>query len=166
MTNQRTQYYPSGLPWSEALSPSTQPYKYNGKEFVEMHGYDTYDYGARGLHAAKMRFDTMDPLAEKYPEISPYAYCGNNPVNRIDPTGMDWYTDYDGTYHYSGLEDFINRNKYSVKENLPITDKFEYIASWSYVILKDTSYLIENINPEIPFTNMRQMPNINFNAPE
>jgi hypothetical protein len=45
-------------------------------------------------------FPTPDPLAEKYYWISPYAYCGNNPVNRIDPTGMDWYTDKDGTYQY------------------------------------------------------------------
>lgn len=29
----------------------------------------------------------MDPLAEEDYEISPYAYCGNNPVNRIDPDG-------------------------------------------------------------------------------
>ena len=33
----------------------------------------------------------MDPLAEKYYSISPYAYCGGNPVNRIDPDGMDIY---------------------------------------------------------------------------
>jgi hypothetical protein len=35
------------------------------------------------------RFTTQDPLAEKYYSISPYAYCANNPMNRIDPTGMD-----------------------------------------------------------------------------
>ena len=29
----------------------------------------------------------MDPLAEKNYSISPYAYCGGNPVNRIDPDG-------------------------------------------------------------------------------
>jgi hypothetical protein len=67
---------------------------------------------------------------------------------------------------YSGLEDFINQNTYSVKDNLPITKKIEYIASWSYVILKDTSYLIENIDHGIPFINLRQVSNVNFKAPE
>jgi hypothetical protein len=38
---------------------------------------------------------TVDPLAEKYYSISPYAWCGNNPVNRIDPTGM-WIVGMDG----------------------------------------------------------------------
>lgn len=31
----------------------------------------------------------MDPLAEKHYDISPYAYCSGNPVNRIDPDGRD-----------------------------------------------------------------------------
>ena len=30
-----------------------------------------------------------DPLSDKYPEISPYAYCGWNPVKYIDPDGRD-----------------------------------------------------------------------------
>jgi len=61
--------------------------KYNGKEFMEMHGYDTYDYGARGMYPALMRFTTPDPLAEKYYSVSPYAYCGDNPIRYIDPDG-------------------------------------------------------------------------------
>ncbi len=88
-TLQRMQYYPSGLPWGECENMGTQPYKYNGKEFIEMHGYDTYDYGWRGLYAATMRFDTMDPMAEKYYSVSPYAYCANNPINLIDPNGQE-----------------------------------------------------------------------------
>lgn len=32
---QRTQYYPSGLPWKEGFAASEQPFKYNGKESAE-----------------------------------------------------------------------------------------------------------------------------------
>lgn len=37
---------------------------------------------------AKARFMTVDPEAEKYPHLSPYNYCGNDPVNCIDPDGQ------------------------------------------------------------------------------
>ncbi len=73
-TIQRTQYYPSGLPWAEGSYPSEQPYKFNGKEFIQMHGYDMYDYGARGYFAASGRFTTVDPLAEKF-DITVCVLC-------------------------------------------------------------------------------------------
>jgi RHS repeat-associated protein len=87
---QRMQYYPSGLPWAEAAGASKRPWKYNGKEFVEMHGLDEYDSKARWYYPAIYRTTTMDPLAEKYYSISPYAWCGNNPVRNIDPDGKEW----------------------------------------------------------------------------
>lgn len=93
-TLQRTQYYPSGLPWKYNYGdePEEQPYKYGGKEFVEMHGLDEYDSDARWYYPAIMRTTTMDPLAEKYYDISPYVWCGNNPVSKFDPDGRDWYS--------------------------------------------------------------------------
>ena len=36
---------------------------------------------------------TFDPYGEKYYDLSPYAFCNNNPVNFVDPDGMDWYED-------------------------------------------------------------------------
>ena len=91
---QRTQYYPSGLPWAEAMVPAEQPWKYNSKEFVEMHGLDEYDSEARWYYPAICRTTTMDPLAEKYYSTSPYAWCKGNLVNNIDPFGMDvWEID-------------------------------------------------------------------------
>ncbi|MDR2927359.1 MAG: DUF6443 domain-containing protein, partial [Cytophagaceae bacterium] len=39
---QRTDYYPSGLPFPNMLNPQEQPYKYNGKEFDTMHGLNMY----------------------------------------------------------------------------------------------------------------------------
>ena len=50
-----------------------------------------YDYSARYMDPALGRFSTVDPLAEKYYSISPYAYCMNNPILLIDPNGMEWF---------------------------------------------------------------------------
>lgn len=36
---------------------------------------------------------TFDPYGEKYYDLSPYAFCNNNPINFVDPDGMDWYED-------------------------------------------------------------------------
>ena len=68
-----------------------QPYKYNGKELDRTHGLDWYDYGARNYDAFLPMFTSLDPHCESYYNISPYAYCGNNPVNAIDPNGMDMF---------------------------------------------------------------------------
>lgn len=90
-------YYPFGLLFGESEDPETQRYKYNGKEFDRYHGLDMYDYGARFYDPSICRFTTMDPMCEKYYHFSPYIYCGNNPVNYVDPNGMDWVQkDYDG----------------------------------------------------------------------
>ena len=78
-------YYPFGGLF--ASTSSVQPYKYNGKELDTTKGLNLYDYGARMYDPTLGRFTTMDPMAEKYYSVSPYAYCGNNPVNYIDPTG-------------------------------------------------------------------------------
>lgn len=96
LTVQRTRYYPSGLPWEYLAgdSASLQPYKFNGCEFIETHGYDVTDLGNRGVYHAINRFTTMDRFAEKYPWQSPYVHAGNNPVNFVDVGGDSvniWY---------------------------------------------------------------------------
>jgi RHS repeat-associated protein len=87
---QVTNYYPFGTPYFDSSSTKNadmQPYKYNGKELDRMHGLDAYDYGARQYDPILARWDRIDPLCEKYYNISPYAYCANNPVKYIDPDG-------------------------------------------------------------------------------
>ena len=102
-------YYPfGGLFEVNTATSAIQSYKYNGKELDRMHGLDCYDYGARINDAALGRFTTVDPLAEKYYSMSPYAYCANNPVNFIDLDGRAWRptfdVDHNGTRTYNGYE--------------------------------------------------------------
>ena len=67
----------------------TYKYKYNGKELQDELGLNLYDYGMRNYDPAIGRWMNIDPLAEKYPGVSPYAFCLNNPVLFIDPNGME-----------------------------------------------------------------------------
>lgn len=49
-----------------------------------------YDYfGARYYSSTLPMWLSVDPLSDSYPDTSPYVYCGNNPVNAIDPDGRD-----------------------------------------------------------------------------
>ena len=81
-------YYPFGGVY--ANTGNVQRYKYNGKELDTKNGLNWYDYGARHYDPALGRFTTVDPMAEKYYSTSLYTYCGNSPMNRIDPDGKDW----------------------------------------------------------------------------
>lgn len=58
-----------------------------GKEYLSFEGLHWYDNHARIYDPLLMRFTTPDPLAAQFPSVSPYAYCNNNPINLIDPTG-------------------------------------------------------------------------------
>ena len=83
-------YYSYGGPFEETFDNSAfLPKKYNGKEYDEVHGLNWYDYGARMYDPAMARFTQMDPLCELYPHLSQYAYCAGNPVNAVDPSGMN-----------------------------------------------------------------------------
>ncbi len=89
---QSTKYYASGVPMAESTGRDQQPYLYNGKEFIEAHVLNEYDSKARMYYAPIMRTTTIDPMCESYYHISPYAWCGNNPVNAIDLDGKKWKT--------------------------------------------------------------------------
>jgi RHS repeat-associated protein len=94
---QTTNYYASGLEmeystssdFSDSDGASKNTYLYNGKEMDRMHGLNMYDYGARGYDPALASWTTVDPLAEKYYSVSPYAFCLNNPVRFTDSDGRE-----------------------------------------------------------------------------
>jgi RHS repeat-associated protein len=63
------------------------PYLFNAKELDEETGL--YYYGARYYDARSSVWLSADPLQEKYPHISSYAYAFLNPIRYIDPSGME-----------------------------------------------------------------------------
>ena len=56
---------------------------YTGQVYDEDSGQ--YYMNARYYDPGKARFITEDPIRDGY---NWYAYCGNDPINRIDPTGL------------------------------------------------------------------------------
>jgi len=63
---------------------------FTGKERDGETGYGYF--GARYMdHELTTMWLSVDPMADKYPSISPYAYCAWNPMKLVDPDGNDWY---------------------------------------------------------------------------
>ena len=90
---QQNLYYARGGAWGDVCTaPGFQSYKYCGKYLDRKHGLDLYDYGARLYDPAAAFWTSPDPLCEKYYNISPYAFCNDNPVTFIDPDGRKWKT--------------------------------------------------------------------------
>ena len=85
-------YYPyGGVIGDISTNESLQAYKFEGKELDRTFGLDNYDIHARQYFAMMPTWDRLDKKAEDYYPTSPYAYCGGNPVNYIDPNGFDTY---------------------------------------------------------------------------
>ena len=81
-------YYPFGGVYGDlSYNAEIQKSKYIGKEFDHMHGLDLYDHGARMYDAAKVAWDRVDRHGEKYTQLSPYLYCGNNSLVNVDEDG-------------------------------------------------------------------------------
>ncbi|HOB26602.1 MAG TPA: RHS repeat-associated core domain-containing protein [Bacteroidales bacterium] len=57
----------------------------------ELDNETSYTYfGARYYDSELSGWLSVDPMSDKYPSLSPYAYCANNPIILIDPDGRAW----------------------------------------------------------------------------
>ena len=93
--------YDAYLPYGELLvdehsSSEDMPYKFNGKELDEETGL--YYYGARYMNPKISMWLGIDPLMEKYTNVSGYVYCHSNPIVRIDRDGCADYFSISGKF--------------------------------------------------------------------
>jgi RHS repeat-associated protein len=83
---QHVEYVPFGEVFIEERNNKwNTPYLFNAKELDEETGL--YYYGARYYEPRISQWMSADPMQEKYPGVSSYAYCVQNPVRFIDPDG-------------------------------------------------------------------------------
>jgi RHS repeat-associated protein len=75
-------------------------YGFNGKENENGTGEGNLDFGARIYDSKLGRWLGVDKYADKYPNISPYAFCANSPLQFKDANG-NWLVDKNGNIIYT-----------------------------------------------------------------
>ena len=87
----RKDYYPFGKVWSNPDMPASDNRYTSGKEqqYLRYCAVDYADFGARFYDSNTGIFLQQDPLAEKVYRLTSYGYCNSNPINLVDPTGME-----------------------------------------------------------------------------
>ena len=101
-----TEYAPL---WQNGTLPK---YAFNAKELDEETGM--FYYEAR--YYKPPVFTSRDAMMDQKPWLSPYHYCSNNPVGRVDPTGCDddWW-EVDGKMVWFANSDDFKNSKYEGK---------------------------------------------------
>ena len=93
------------LPWGEdfvdqRLTGWAAPYTFSAKERDAETGLSYF--GSRYYSSDLSIWLSVDPQAAKYPSLSPYVYCADNPVKLVDPNGEEigWVEKADGTIYW------------------------------------------------------------------
>ena len=81
------------LPWGEDFVDQRSTswnamYTFSAKEKDTETGYSYF--GSRYYNSDLSIWLSVDPMAYKYPSLSPYVYCADNPVKLVDPNGEEF----------------------------------------------------------------------------
>ena len=119
------------------------------------------DFGARQYSPTLSRWLVPDPMGEKYYDVSPYAYCAGNPVNRVDIKGKAdfWLNGQiigdDGVHDQRAL---VIRTEALTKEEIKETTGFIKANSGSMEAFKDNDIAYRNsIEIESSVSNRQAM---------
>ena len=131
---QHIQYLPYGEPYINQRAAGTtysERFRFTGKERDEETGF--HYYGARYYWSEVLTgWLSVDPMADKYPSISPYAYCAWNPVKLVDPDGNEAFENDDIVLKGT------NNSSVTVKTDLvDITVNVDYNFGGNYTLQGD-----------------------------
>ena len=122
-------YYPFGMLVPNRHADSNKyRYGFNGKENDnEIMGEGNFeDYGMRMYNPRVGRFFSEDPLTKSYPELTPYQFASNTPIQAIDLDGEE-------KFHYT----LIRSDKGKPTLKLSRVENFtETIKEWKPTLTK------------------------------
>lgn len=82
---QQIEYLPYGQVFLEQRKGYSSQFTFTDKE--EDHESGLIYFGARYYDSKVALWQSVDPMADKYPGLSPYNYCLANPIKMVDPDG-------------------------------------------------------------------------------
>jgi len=98
--------------------------------------------GARLYHSTASVWLSVDPLSDKYPGVSPYTYCANNPVRLVDPDGREiyllFYTDNEKCFKASA-----ETRKYNIEHSTSFDPQKDKVFVFSISDLADIKSTVE-----------------------
>lgn len=136
---QRYDYYPYGSvsrSWnSSSIETPDKRYRFSGKEIAgtvlnsTSSGSDSYlNFGARLYNPLSAMWLSQDPMAEKYYLFTPYLYCAGNPVNVVDPDGIDIFYLYpDGSIEWIQRSD--NHILYAIDSDGDVSNNYIQLST-------------------------------------
>ena len=110
---------------------------FTGKEKDSETGY--YYFGARYYNPDLSLWLSVDPMADKYPSLSPYNYCAWNPMKLVDPDGMETIDDW---VKNLGTNQYEWNDNATSSENTP--EGYKYIG--------DNDALLRDLNINTDYT--------------
>ena len=126
-------YYAFGMPMpGRNFSSNSYRFGFNGKENdndVKGDG-NQQDYGFRIYDPRLGKFFSVDPLTQDYPELTPYQFASNSPIENIDLDGLEKYKPRNTFYNATKCETFKSSlgSRLLKKTNRFINNTTNYIS--------------------------------------
>ena len=100
------------------LSPVPWIHTFSSKEKDTETGYSFF--GARYYSPDLSIWLSVDPMSDKYPSLSPYVYCANNPIKLMDPNGEEIGDYFSMSGEYLGTDGNCDDKVYFVSDESDI----------------------------------------------
>ena len=124
-----------------SIANTNYRYGFNGKEKDNDIENSAQDYGMRIYDGRLGRFLSVDPITNKYPELTPYQFASNSPLSGVDLDGLEKIT-----YLFNFSPNKITKTRIEHSKAGPLGNGVLVKSNYGGV----TSYFYGNTSPSLP----------------